>query len=446
MAINSRDNLNYYNKLMIISHPDDEIFWGLDCLLNEKSWKVICITNGNNKLRKNRFTKVLKRLKAEYEIWNFKDHYRWPFSPNEKREIISKLKVEINNPKIEKIVTHNPLGEYGHITHIQISKMVSEILKDQKKLYFFQFDKNNNSRYTLEKDKLILNYFPKYRKRKLLKIAKKLNIKINDINNFTFLDRFSKIINFLITKLISYCSKFFSKIMRNFKFDEDYVFYLHYLASRYYSITKAISFKTEVLDLKQIYGYKYLPRNATEVYFKNKYVYDKYLDRKFIITDFLPKAIGKTLSVGCHYINQFDCYCVPNPQEYKTLDLHKGNEVFGSPYGHETIDFLDYQPNYLFSNIILFGVLGIKTIDIENKYTLFKNEKATIDHIDNLLTIKGKVLLGPDIFIDKKNKREEKIEYWKNFFNTNDTLNSKYKLINYFEFSRNLIYIYEKII
>ena len=53
-----RENLNSYNKIMIISHPDDEILWGLDSLLNENSWKVICITNGDNKIRKFRFKKV----------------------------------------------------------------------------------------------------------------------------------------------------------------------------------------------------------------------------------------------------------------------------------------------------------------------------------------------------------------------------------------------------
>ena len=58
---------------------------------------------------------------------------------------------------------------------------------------------------------------------------------------------------------------------------------MHYLASRYYSITKASSFKTEVVFLKQIYGYRYLPRNATEVYLKYKHVYDKYLDRMLSI-------------------------------------------------------------------------------------------------------------------------------------------------------------------
>jgi LmbE family N-acetylglucosaminyl deacetylase len=43
---------NKTNKLMIVSHPDDEVIFGGSALLEEEGWRVVCLTNGNNPLRR----------------------------------------------------------------------------------------------------------------------------------------------------------------------------------------------------------------------------------------------------------------------------------------------------------------------------------------------------------------------------------------------------------
>ena len=37
-----------YDKLMIVTHPDDELIFGGRLLLDKKGWKVVCITNGSD--------------------------------------------------------------------------------------------------------------------------------------------------------------------------------------------------------------------------------------------------------------------------------------------------------------------------------------------------------------------------------------------------------------
>ena len=123
-----KKTLSKIDKIMIIAHPDDEIFWGYESLINETGWKIICLTNGNNDFRRKSFIKVMEALNAQYEIWNHTDSYRIPFSEKEKKEISQKLNEHINHPKIKKVVTHSPNGEYGHISHIQISKIVTNTI------------------------------------------------------------------------------------------------------------------------------------------------------------------------------------------------------------------------------------------------------------------------------------------------------------------------------
>ena len=63
----------------------------------------------------------------------------------------------INNSK--KIVTHNPQGEYGHYHHKIVSKIVTELVDDKNKLYYFSFDKNSSLEFTNEYMKSFNGYF-----------------------------------------------------------------------------------------------------------------------------------------------------------------------------------------------------------------------------------------------------------------------------------------------
>ena len=49
-------DIDTYQNIMIVAHPDDETIWGGGHLLKDK-YLVICLTNGNNKTREKEFVK-----------------------------------------------------------------------------------------------------------------------------------------------------------------------------------------------------------------------------------------------------------------------------------------------------------------------------------------------------------------------------------------------------
>jgi hypothetical protein len=142
----NNNNLNNNNlNIMIVAHPDDELFFGWKELIKQTNWFIICITNGNNKKRNDYFKKVMNILKLNYIIYNFPDNWRNPkwdeTIQNDIKNIINtNLDKHIN---YNKLITHNPHGEYGHYHHRMISKIVNLLLQDRNekdKLYFFNFD------------------------------------------------------------------------------------------------------------------------------------------------------------------------------------------------------------------------------------------------------------------------------------------------------------------
>ena len=99
---------NYTSRqLMIIAHPDD-ILWGGQMLIDYPYWKVVCITNGNNLVRKNDFIQVMNKLGAEYEIWDYeygnKEIMSVDWNTNTKNKILNDLNRVINEYDFEKII------------------------------------------------------------------------------------------------------------------------------------------------------------------------------------------------------------------------------------------------------------------------------------------------------------------------------------------------------
>ena len=131
-----------YDKLMIVAHPDDETLWGYHQLKKYKGWKIICVTNSQNKIRVNELKKITKYFNCALEIWNFQDSkFKYNFSPI----IYEKIFYEINKKNVKLVLTHNPIGEYGHIQHKKISQVVLSVTN--KPTYVFSYsnyNKNNN--------------------------------------------------------------------------------------------------------------------------------------------------------------------------------------------------------------------------------------------------------------------------------------------------------------
>lgn len=128
-------------SLMIVAHPDDETIWG-GTHLEKGNFFVVCLTNSNNEKRKREFYSVLKKANVKGEILNFPDKTNgvrddWIKSETQIKKELRKI---INQQDWDLIVTHNPLGEYGHLHHKKTSRFVTEIIKENKqidKLYYF---------------------------------------------------------------------------------------------------------------------------------------------------------------------------------------------------------------------------------------------------------------------------------------------------------------------
>lgn len=129
-------------RLMIVAHPDDEtIFGGNE--LSKHPYFVICITNGDNKKRREEFEEVLKKTNNDGVILSFPDKVdgkrsNWSQNYDEICDIVTSY---INEKDWDRIITHNPDGEYGHIQHILTSRIVTKVIETNHKenlLYYFR--------------------------------------------------------------------------------------------------------------------------------------------------------------------------------------------------------------------------------------------------------------------------------------------------------------------
>lgn len=143
-----RQLVKQIKNVMIIAHPDDETLWAGDHIMKDR-YLIICLTNGNNKIRKKEFEKAME-LTGNYGII-----LNYPDNPKHVKNNWKKVKDPIRNDidyvlnykKWDSIVTHNPDGEYGHIQHKFTSMIVTnECVKlglTGKLEYFGKFYKTN---------------------------------------------------------------------------------------------------------------------------------------------------------------------------------------------------------------------------------------------------------------------------------------------------------------
>ena len=134
----SKLDLSGVNKLMVVAHPDDELLWGGLHLIDD-DYLVVCITCGPNKVRVNEFISVMNETNDKYILLGYPDKTNgerdnW----NSSRDGITKdLKEIINLKDWDLIVTHNPQGEYGHQHHKMTSQIMTQVVEDKDKLYYF---------------------------------------------------------------------------------------------------------------------------------------------------------------------------------------------------------------------------------------------------------------------------------------------------------------------
>jgi len=149
---------NPTDKLMIVSHPDDEIIFGGSALLEEFGWRVVCLTNGNNPGRRKEFEESMRNLKImDYSIYDLEDKLYLPLSVERLESILDE---EIGLLNWKKIVTHNNIGEYGHPHHYQVHEMVKSKIDDLSRMWVFDKQREKISDLLLEdKNKIMGIYF-----------------------------------------------------------------------------------------------------------------------------------------------------------------------------------------------------------------------------------------------------------------------------------------------
>lgn len=134
-------NLSDCYHLMVVAHPDDETLWG-GGHLTEGGYFVVCLTNANKSKRKAEFERVISESGNKGLILSYPDltngvRNNWK---KVKPQILSDLNVIMQYKKWATVVTHNPVGEYGHIHHIMTNRLVTYLYHKNywvDRLYYF---------------------------------------------------------------------------------------------------------------------------------------------------------------------------------------------------------------------------------------------------------------------------------------------------------------------
>lgn len=137
----SKIDLDGYNKLMIVAHPDDEMLWGGAALIQD-DYLVICITCGSDKERVKEFKNVMNETNDKYLMLGYPDKVMGKRSEWEsEREAIAKDILTILEFKDwDMIVTHNKDGEYGHIHHKMTHSIVFSLASEEQKEHLMFFN------------------------------------------------------------------------------------------------------------------------------------------------------------------------------------------------------------------------------------------------------------------------------------------------------------------
>ncbi len=126
---NPKINFDNIDKVLFVSHPDDEVIFFYKELITNIGFIVICITNGDHNVRLHEFVNSMKKLGLDYQIWDFEDGL---YSVWNKGSIYKKINnILIKKEKWERILTHNDEGEYGHLQHKQLNRIIRDICSNE---------------------------------------------------------------------------------------------------------------------------------------------------------------------------------------------------------------------------------------------------------------------------------------------------------------------------
>lgn len=166
IRFNPRLDINKIDKLLFVAHPDDEIIFFYKQLIQLEGLLVVCMTNGDSFTRSNEFVAAMKELDVKYKLLMFEDGINVHLV-NEK---VRKKVLQVFNIKREwsLVLTHNQEGEYGHIQHRELNKLIREICKSRSidvyvSCYKSQI-KNKVNKLSSKDKNMKINIFKKYYK------------------------------------------------------------------------------------------------------------------------------------------------------------------------------------------------------------------------------------------------------------------------------------------
>lgn len=127
-AMLDKFDLTSIDNLMIVAHPDDETLWGGGHLASD-DYFVLCLTNGWNGIRSRDYYRALGAFNDKGIILSYPDLVDGKRSDwsNAKEGIMKDLQLILNYKKWNKVVTHNPEGEYGHVHHKMTSSFTTQM-------------------------------------------------------------------------------------------------------------------------------------------------------------------------------------------------------------------------------------------------------------------------------------------------------------------------------
>ncbi len=134
-------DLEGFNKVMIVAHPDDELLWGGQHLV-EDDYFVLCITRGDDWVRRAEFEAVMVATGDKGMILSYPDKIGNTRSDwvSWRDDIEADIATVLRYKEWELVVSHNEEGEYGHrhhvMTHESVKKEYGEV-GCRAKLYWF---------------------------------------------------------------------------------------------------------------------------------------------------------------------------------------------------------------------------------------------------------------------------------------------------------------------